>query len=207
MIFLSPLLLSISTNVATLSVSSSYGLKKIHFPKSSMILLAVITSLNILISMYIGKLILPLFDLRLSNIFGAILLSYIGISFIVEYIRLEKKRAGYDTSYYFESPFGYKNVIENPTIIDSDKSNHIDIKESLNLSLAIILNNIFTGLAASITGVNISLSVLLTFIISLISINFGYYNSNICISNWFRKYSDLISGIILIVLGIYELFI
>lgn len=60
--------------------------------------------------MYIGKLILPLIDPKVSNIFGAILLSYIGISFIVENIRLEKKRLGYDTSFYYESSFKYKNL-------------------------------------------------------------------------------------------------
>ena len=206
MIFLSPLLLSISSNLDTLTVSLSYGIKKIHLTKSITILLAIITSIGTFLSMYIGKLILHLFKPELGNIFGATLLSFIGVYFIVEYIRLEKKRAGYDTSYYFESSLKYKNILENPTIIDSDKSNHIDIRECLNLSLALILNNLCTCFAASITGVSISLSVFLNFIITIFSIYLGYFNSDIYISKWFSKYSNLISGIILIILGIYEAF-
>lgn len=207
MIFLSPLLLSISSNINTVSISSAYGIKKIQLGKSSVLLLAILTSIGTLISMYIGKLLLPLMDLLLANLFGAVLLSYIGISFIVEYIRLEKKRAGYDTSYYFESSLNYKNILENPIIADSDKSNHIDLKECLKLSFAIILNNCCTTFAASITGVNIGFSVFFNFIITILSLYLGYFNSNIHISKWFSKYSNLTCGIILILFGIYEVFI
>jgi putative sporulation protein YtaF len=207
MIFLSPLLLSISTNIATLSVSLSYGIKKIHLSKLNTILLAIVGSISTFISMYIGKLILPLIDIRTSNIFGAILLSYIGISFIVEYIRLEKKHAGYDTSFYYESSLKYKNILEDPDIVDSDKSNSIDIKECLNLSLALSINNICTNFAASITGVSISLSVFFCFITCIIFSYLSHFNRNIFISRWLIKYSNLISGILLIVFGIYEIFV
>jgi len=207
MIFLSPFLLSISSNLNTLRISLSYGIRKIHLTKSSTILLAIITSIGTFLSMYIGKLILHLFNPELGNIFGAILLSFIGVYFIVEYIRLEKKHAGYDTSYYFESSLKYKNILENPNIVDSDKSNCIDLKECLNLSFALIINNLSACFAASITGVSINITVLFNFIITIMSISLGYFNSNIYISKWFSKYSNLISGIILIILGIYEAFI
>jgi putative sporulation protein YtaF len=157
--------------------------------------------------MYFGKLILHLFQRSLGNIFGAILLSFIGVYFIVEYIRLETKHAGYDTSYYFEPPIKYKSILENPNIVDSDKSNHIDVWECLKLSFALILNNLCACFAASITGVSISLSVFFNFIITVVSVYLGYFNSNIYISKWFNKYSNLISGVILIILGIYEAFI
>ena len=113
MIFLSAFLLSIASNLETLRISLSYGIKKIYLGKSITILLAIITSVGTFISMYIGKLILYLFPHQLSNIFGAVLLSFTGIYFIVEYIRLEKKHSGYDTSYYFESSLKYENILEN----------------------------------------------------------------------------------------------
>ena len=207
MIFLSPFLLSITSNLNTLRISLSYGIKKIKFTKSNTILLAILTSLGTFLPMYLGKLILHLFTPQLGNIFGAVLLSFIGVYFIVEYIRLERKHDGYDTYYYFENSSKYKNIIENPDIIVSDKSNHIDIKECLNLSVAIILNNLCTCFAAGITSINISLSIFLNFIITIVSVYLGYFYSDICISKWFNKYSNLISGIILIILGIYEAFI
>lgn len=207
MIFLSPLLLSISSNLDTLTASLSYGIKKIHLTKSSTILLAIITSIGTFFSMYLGNLILHLFQPVLGNIFGGILLSFIGVYLIVEYIRLEENHAGYDTSYYFKSRLKYNNILEIPTVIDSAKSKHLDIRICLNLSLVFILNNLFTYFAASITGISISISIFFNFIITIISIYLGHFNSNISILKWFSKYSNLISGIILIILGIYETFL
>lgn len=207
MIFLSAFLLSIALNLETLRISLSYGIEKIYLTKSISISLAIITSVGIFISMYIGKLILCLFPHQLSNIFGAVLLSFIGVYFIIEYMRLENKRVGYDTSDYFESTLKYKNILENPSIIASYKSNHISILEYLRLSTSFISNNMLTFFAASITGISISFSIFLNFIIVLFCVYLGVFNSNIYISKWFGKYSNLISGFILITLGILETFV
>ncbi|MFW2502220.1 MULTISPECIES: manganese efflux pump [Clostridium] len=207
MILISPLLLAISTNIVTLSVFLSYGIKKIHLSKSNSILLAIVTSASTFVSMYIGKLILPLIDPKVSNIFGAILLSYIGISFIVENIRLEKKRLGYDTSFYYESSFKYKNLLEDSYILNLDNSHNINLRKCLALSISLSVNNICTNFAASITGVNLSISVFLNFIISILFVYIGYFNRNINFSKYLIRYSNFISGIVLIAFGIYEIFV
>lgn len=207
MILIAPLLLAISTNIVTLSVFLSYGIKKIHLSKSNSILLAIVTSASTFVSMYIGKLILPLIDPKVSNIFGAILLSYIGISFIVENIRLEKKRLGYDTSFYYESSFKYKNLLEDSYILNLDNSHNINLRKCLALSISLSVNNICTNFAASITGVNLSISVFLNFIISILFVYIGYFNRNINFSKYLIRYSNFISGIVLIAFGIYEIFV
>lgn len=207
MILISPLLLAISTNIVTLSVFLSYGIKKIHLSKSNSILLAIVTSASTFVSMYIGKLILPLIDPKVSNIFGAILLSYIGISFIVENIRLEKKRLGYDTSFYYESSFKYKNLLEDSYILNLDNSHNINLRKCLALSISLSVNNICTNFAASITSVNLSISVFLNFIISILFVYIGYFNRNINFSKYLIRYSNFISGIVLIAFGIYEIFV
>ncbi|OVE67142.1 hypothetical protein CCS79_15895 [Clostridium diolis] len=207
MILISPLLLAISTNIVTLSVFLSYGIKKIHLSKSNSILLAIVTSASTFVSMYIGKLILPLIDPKVSNIFGAILLSYIGISFIVENIRLEKKCLGYDTSFYYESSFKYKNLLEDSYILNLDNSHNINLRKCLALSISLSVNNICTNFAASITSVNLSISVFLNFIISILFVYIGYFNRNINFSKYLIRYSNFISGIVLIAFGIYEIFV
>lgn len=207
MILISPLLLAISTNIVTLSFFLSYGIKKIHLSKSNSILLSIVTSASTFVSMYIGKLILPLIDPKVSNIFGAILLSYIGISFIVENIRLEKKRLGYDTSFYYESSFKYKNLLEDSYILNLDNSHNINLRKCLALSISLSVNNICTNFAASITGVNLSISVFLNFIISILFVYIGYFNRNINFSKYLIRYSNFISGIVLIAFGIYEIFV
>jgi len=123
MIFLSAFLLSIASNLETLRISLTYGIKNIYLTKSIAILIAITTSISTFITMYIGKLILHLFNPELGNIFGGILLSFIGVYFLVEYIRLEEKHAGYDTSCYFQSSLKYISILENPDIVSLDKSN------------------------------------------------------------------------------------
>lgn len=207
MIFLSPLLLSVASNLNALQVSLDYKQKKIHLPKFSILLIAIITTIGTFISMHIGKFILIFFEPQLGNIFGAVLLSFTGIYFISENIRLRKLYAGYDTSYYFESALQYKRIIESPSIVDLDKSNHIDIKECLYLSIALILNTIYTTFAAGLTGININITIFIFFIISIVYLYLGTLNFSIKFAAWIRKNGNLACGIILIILGLYEAFI
>lgn len=205
--FLSPLLLSLSLNLNTLTVGISYGIKRIRINRSSVILVAIITSFGTFISMCIGKIIEHFLNSDLSNIFGNVLLILIGIYFIIEFMRIEKKHHGEDTSYYVESTLKYEELLEGPNIIDIDKSGEIDIINSLVLSISLTINSLGAQIAASIAGVNISLSVLFNFIVTIISIYLGYFPYNSCFSKLFIKYAPLASGILLIVLGIYEIFI
>lgn len=205
--FLSPLLLSISSNLDTFTVGASYGIKKIRMTKSSLLLIAIITSIGTFISMYLGKIIGNFFNQNIANIFGSILLSLVGIYFIIEHVRIEKKHRGEDISCYVESNSKYKVILEDPSIVDIDKSYEISINEALLLSFALTINNLGVGVAASITGVNIPLSVFFNFIVTIISFYLGCFIGNSYLSKFFGKYATLVSGIILILLGIYEAFI
>lgn len=202
--FLSPLLLSISSNLDTFTVGASYGIKKMRMTKSSLLLIATITSIGTFISMYLGKIISIFLNPNISNIFGSILLSLVGVYFIIEHVRIEKKHRGEDTSCYVESNSKYKVILEEPSIVDIDISYEISINEALLLSFALTINNLGVGVAASITGVNIPLSIFFNFIVTIISFYLGYFIGNSYLSKFFGKYATLVSGIILILLGIYE---
>lgn len=205
--FLSPLLISISSNLDTFIVGTSYGIKKIRMTKSSLLLITIITSIGTFISMYLGKIIATLFNENIANIFGSILLSLVGVYFIVEHIRIEKKHRGEDISYYVENNLKYKEILENPNIIDTNNSYVIEINEAFLLSCALTLNNLGIGFTASITGISIPLSVFFNFIASVIGFFLGYFINNNYFSKLFMKYATLASGVILIVLGLYEILI
>lgn len=207
MIFLSSLLLAVSINLPALQVSLYYNIKQISLPRFTVLLTAIITTLGTLLSIYLGKFILIFFDPKLGNIFGAVLLGFTRIQFISENIRLQKKQFELDTSYYFESGLQYKSILENPDIIDFNNSKQIDVKKCIKLSAALILNTFCTTFAAGITSININLTVFFYFIISIVFLYFGSFNIKLNISKWLIKYENLICGVILIILGIYELFI
>lgn len=207
MIFLSPLLLAITSTIFTLQVSSNFKNKKIQLPKFIILLIAIIVTIGTFISMLLGKFILTFFDPSLGNIFGAVVLSLSGVYFISDNFRIQKKHAGYDTSFYFENGLQYKSILENPSIVDLDKSNSIELKECLTLSTALILNILYTTFGAGLTGINISISIFFYFIFSVIFLYLGSLYFNTDVYNWLKKNGSIISGLIIIILGIYEAFI
>ncbi|OOM74528.1 hypothetical protein CLPUN_38760 [Clostridium puniceum] len=207
MFFLSAFLLCIVLNLNTLRIPLFYGNVKIHFSKNIIILFSILTSIGTLFFMYAGKLLLNLFNPKIGNIFGAICLSFIGVYYIVEYIRLENKQAGYDTSYYSETSFKYKNFTEYPYAINLDRTNSISLTKCFEFSIAFILNNFFIYFSAGITGININLSIFFNFVFTLLTLYLGYLNFNANIIRFFYRFLNLISGSILIILGLYEVFI
>jgi putative sporulation protein YtaF len=97
--------------------------------------------------------------------------------------------------------------MESPEIADVDHSGYIDVKEAVSLALALTINNLGTGVAASITGINIPLAVAATFIFSIVTLEVGGIIGNSAFSKIFGKYANFVSGVIIVILGVYEMFI
>ncbi|WCM70711.1 hypothetical protein LZD60_04080 [Clostridium perfringens] len=72
--------------------------------------------------------------------------------------------------------------------------------------MALALNNFGLGIGASISGLNIDFTTISTFIISLIFISLGFYLSKTIKSKNISKNSNLIAGIIIIILSLFIIF-
>ncbi|MCH5138337.1 manganese efflux pump [Clostridiaceae bacterium UIB06] len=97
-------------------------------------------------------------------------------------------------------------LLESPEKADIDNSGNIDVKESLALGVALALNNMGLGIGASISGLSLTLTSLLTFIFSFLTIPIGYYAGKKFLSKILESNADMISGIIIILLAIYQFF-
>lgn len=189
---LSSFLFAISANTDNFVVGLSYGIKKIKINLVSNILISLITLTGTVLSMSFSKMIVILIPTNLSNIIGSTMLILIGAWTIIKPL--------------------FKNIhsdsiLENPEKADKDKSSNIDAKESVTLALALTLNNIGLGIGASITGLNILITSIFTFVFSLLMIIAGYFLGSYYLSKKFTKKATLISGLIIISLGIFEIFI
>lgn len=56
------------------------------------------------------------------------------------------------------------DILNNPESADTDTSGNIDLKESSSLAIALALNNMGLGIGASITGLNVVFTSILTFL-------------------------------------------
>ncbi|EJT6664492.1 sporulation membrane protein YtaF [Clostridium perfringens] len=200
--FLSILLFVIAASLDILVVSLAYGLKDIKINFSSTLVIASISALGTFISMILGKFLVNLIPVKLGDIIGGLVLLLLGFYSIYSYFK-EKKIL---TSHNSENNSSPTFILENPEVADKDKSGNIDFKESLALSLALALNNFGLGIGASISGLNIAFTTISTFIISLIFISLGFYLSKTIKSKNISKNSNLIAGIIIIILSLFIIF-
>lgn len=198
------LLLSVSANLDTFAVCISYGMKKVKLSFIGALLISLITSLGTFLSMYLGKIITNFISPKIVTIIGGILLLILGLKIVIDF--LKKYRKSHVEDLLRHKKVSYGEILDNPIKADADNSGDIDIKECITLSIALTLNNLSVGIAASIAGISILLNTLFTFILTWINIGIGFYVGRRYASKLVGKYSDLVSGILIIILGIYQIF-
>jgi putative sporulation protein YtaF len=201
-LLLSAFLFSLSSNLDNLVVGIAYGLKKIKIGIIANLIIAIITSTCTFLSMSLGVYILYFLPNFIANSFGAITIIILGVYFLVQsIIKLTNNKNSKELALK-----DIDDMIKYAQKSDLDNSGDINIKEAVLIAFALTFNNLGTGIAASITGVNIQYTVILTFIFSILLITIGETIGNNVFGNFLGKYAPLISGILLIILGIIEFF-
>ncbi|PJI10527.1 MULTISPECIES: manganese efflux pump [Clostridium] len=197
---ISAILFSLASNLDNVVIGIAYGIKKIKINMAANLIIAVVTSVGTFLSMSIGKYISHFLPHFIANVLGAGAITILGVYFVIQSIRKlindknSKEIALKNTS----------EMIEYAEKSDLDRSGDISLKEALLAAFGLTFNNIGTGVAASITGVNITVTVAATFILSILTIKFGESVGNHVLGQFFGKYSPLFSGILLILLGVIE---
>ncbi|WP_428817241.1 sporulation membrane protein YtaF [Clostridium butyricum] len=200
-VFLSALLYSLSSNLDNLVIGIAYGVKKIKIGLLSNLIIATVTSIGTLISMSVGKFISGFLPTSLTNMLGAVIIMLLGLYFLIQSI-LKLIPKSYSNSLALKN---VDEIMDYAEKSDSDNSGTLNIKEAFVVSLGLMLNNLGTGLAASITGVNVSITVICTFILSIALLMLGKSIGHNILGSICGKYAPLISGVLLIILGIFEL--
>lgn len=203
--YMTALLLSISANLDTLAVCISYGIKKVKVSIIASLLISLITSIGTFLAMYLGKAITSFISPKIVNVIGGILLLILGLKVIIDFVKKYKK--SHAKSLFRSNKISYSEILDNPIKADIDNSGDIDLKECITLSIALSLNNLSVGVAASMAGISILLNTLFTFFLTLINIGLGFYIGRKYASKIVGEYSDLISGLLIVLLGIYQIFI
>lgn len=204
---LSSFLFGISANIDNFTVGIAYGIKKIRIGIFSNLLIAIISAVGTFLSMSIGTIIVKFISPNIANILGSVILILIGLWFIIDFFIKQYSKKVNEPCNIIDNSHRYTKFLNTPELADADNSGIIDVKESISLAFALTINNIGVGIGASITGLNILLTTVITFVFSLITILFGYLVGNSYFSKLFGKYAPLVSGVIIIILGAYELFV
>lgn len=201
-LILSALLFSTSSNLDNIVVGIAYGIKKIKIGLIANILIAAVTATGTFLSMSVGAYISTFLPNYIANGLGAIVIIFLGIYFVAQsIIKLQNNNKSTELALKDIS-----DMIDYAEKSDLDNSGDINIKEAFLIAFGLTFNNLGTGVAASVTGVNIQFTVISTFILSILTIILGECIGNNIFGRLLGKYAPLISGILLIILGIIEFF-
>ena len=197
---LATILFVLSASFDVFVVAMSYGFKNIKIKPFINFVISFISSLGTFISMEIGLALTNIIPLSVVNILGSIIMLLLGLYCLLDYRKVLKKSTNHkDRNLNPSSPIV---ILEKPEIADTNKSGTIQFKESILLSIALALNNVGLGIGASIAGLHIILTTIVTLIITIILIPLGFLCSKKLLNTWIGKSGSLISGILLIILAV-----
>ncbi|OBU40065.1 hypothetical protein AYY26_06980 [Photobacterium phosphoreum] len=181
MSFLLALIFSLSSNLDNFVIGLTYGVKNERIPLKANAIIAFITAFITFLSMLGGKLITQLIPNHVSNELGSVIFILMGCWFI-----------GSD-------------LIKKQQQQQQEQHTVLNFKGAVMLGLLLSINNIGVGILGSITKLNITLVVTLTFVTGMFLTYAGNHIGHSVIGNIVGKYNDLISGSLLILLGILSL--
>ncbi|WP_228731254.1 sporulation membrane protein YtaF [Clostridium zeae] len=193
-----------TSSIDNFTVALAYGVKNIKISFFSNLVISIVSSLGTFISMSLGLALANLLAPQTANIIGSTILLLIGLWFLYDYYRSIKNIQSINQSDSSNNR-SCMNLLDNPEVADFDHSGTIDLKESFSLSVALAINNVGLGIGGSIAGLDIIRTTLFTFIFSIIVIPIGMFLGNKFLAKKLGSAAPLISALILISLGLFEL--
>ena len=201
---MSTLLYILSANLDSVGVGFSYGVRKIHISRRSLVIIAVISAFCSAFSLFIGKVLGTILAQSAGNFLGRSILFLLGFwIFLTSFKSDGKSKKSHSFSIKF---LGVTvSIMKDPALCDFDSSSKIEEKEALYLALALSLDSIAIGLGLGISGIFTWYLPLLIGISQYIFLEIGKF-MGIFLTNKFKishKFWTLLAGLCLIVLAIW----
>ncbi len=205
------ILLSVSASLDNFGVGISYGLRSICFPLYLNLFIAFVNSCGTFFSMLFGKGISNVMQPMTASYIGASLLMGIGLWIIVMELRHKESITPLPAPSSENQPVRRNTLtsrlysfINDPFAAGVLCSGRVTMREGALLASALTLSNISTGLAAGMIGFSLSITTAAAFIFNVLGLSAGQTIGHYSGARLIRGISGVASGLLLIVIGIYE---
>lgn len=192
MYLISSLLFGFSASIDAFIVGMTYGVKRTHISFSNNLLVSVITLAGTILSILAGSKIVLFFPKQAATTAGSLLLILLGIYYILKFIIIYLKKRTIPKELSDSAPSC------NPSF------GFIGLQETMALGLALSVNNVGIGLGASISGIHLLPTAVITFALSVLLLALGNRLGKMYLLRFAGRFADPLAGMILIVLGLYE---
>ena len=194
MSLLPSLLFGISASLDALMVGTALGLRKVPLPAGHNLLISTVTLVGTVISICLGNLLLPLFPVGIGIRIGSSVLILFGLYYVGKWL-LSKWRC-------HSSHTG--NLCQEEKKFAEHRK--LSLPQTLTLGCALSLNNIGIGFSASITGLPFLPASVSTFFCSFGFLALGSRLGRSVFLQQIGEYTDPLSGLLLILLGLCQLY-
>ncbi len=206
-------LLSLACSLDNIGIGIAYGVRKLSIPFGTNLLIAGLTAGGTLLVMLGGHLVTRLISTQTAVLIGGVVIILAGVWVVIQETFLRRPPKPPE-ELHLMALAGVPEVsllkkiimiLDNPFIADQDFSGHIDLKEGVVLGLALLLNNLPIGLVAGLLGLSplfVGVSLIVLSIVTIwLGISAGYFLGH----HWLGRLSGPVSGVILIIIGAYEI--
>lgn len=198
--FFACLMFSLSFNLDNIVIGAAYGIKKIRIGPAANLTIAAVTTLGTWGSMMLGKYLSGFLPRAFANALGAGVVVLLGFYFILQCAMRMKKNTKPKELALKDVP----DMVDYAETSDRNRDGRIEVREALLVAMGLMMNNLGTGIAASISDINIGLTAALTFVLSIATVLLGEAAARRTLAGLFGKYAPFFSGGLLILLGIVQ---
>jgi len=185
--WISIIFIGLASNIDNLGIGVSFGTRSTRIPILSNLFIAILAMTAAYLSITMGQLISGYMSQQHADIIGGSVIVVLGIWSI-----LPKRRT---------------RAVKSSLRTTSDKDRSVTWQETISLGFALSLNCIATGFGAGVSGASPIMTAISVGVFSLITVAIGLRIGHEIARTWLGKYSTLIGGMILIAIGLYEIFL
>ncbi|MCI6465792.1 MAG: manganese efflux pump [Faecalicatena sp.] len=197
---ISSLLFALSANIDSFIVGMSYGIKKSDISLLKSTIISLVTLVGTIAAILMGTEISQLLPASCTVGIGCALLIGLGLYYILKalfgFLKNKIRKTEVKTNEHVSAPADQET-----------KTALLTLKEGLYLGLALSINNFGMGIGASITGLRLVPTAVISLVVSVIFLYAGNFIGKTKMPRISDQTADIISGLILVGLGIYELII
>ncbi|MBU8905146.1 sporulation membrane protein YtaF [Desertibacillus haloalkaliphilus] len=208
---LSLLLLALAVSLDSFGVGLTYGLRKMKLPFKSLLFIASCSAISILIAMGFGTAIQSYLSPAFAEALGGIILILIGawaLYQVYKPAKQEKKNKEDRVIINFEIKMlgVVVKILRKPMVADFDDSGTITGREAFLLGVALSLDAFGAGIGAALIGFSPIWMAVSVACMSALFVTFGMKSGNFFADSYWVKKFSFIPGVLLILLGCWNLF-
>ena len=200
--------IALAANIDNLGVGIAYGSRKIKISVKANLIIALLSFISTWLAVEAGSIISQYISLEVASDLGAAVIIGVGLWVIIEPaveahhhdLGLIKLPLTTKRSY-----IGPTELIRQPEKADVDFSKDIDMWEAVILGIALSVNAVAGGLDAGLVAVPMFVVPILVGIFSFLTITIGTYCGRKYVANKMGYKATIISGILMLVIGLHQL--